>query len=257
MQDMGEDVSDDDADEGKGRGKSGWDDDAGADDAAAFQDQMRDKMLRKRRELGDVDGGLKEIEEDIRKQSDAWASKLDKREMKAKRKAEKEAREAERAHRRATKLKKLGLGKCAVQDADAALMTNEEVKRVEAKARRSRVHDREKDTLARLAAFSSKQPTAPKSDPKPDRDDDENNNEETGRAGVSRFVPQGLYYMEDDEDEDDASDWKAHKLDFVPESKRNDQGAYVADVDDYVVFDPLLEKGKGKFADKGKPSAKR
>ena len=63
--------------------------------------------------------------------------------------------------------------------------------------------------------------------------------------------------MEDDEDEDDASDWKAHKLDFVPESKRNDQGAYVADVDDYVVFDPLLEKGKGKFADKGKPSAKR
>ena len=34
-------------------------------------------------------------------------------------------------------------------------------------------------------------------------------------------------------------------------------GAYVADVDDYVVFDPLLEKGKGKFADKGKPSAKR
>ena len=257
MQDMGADVSDDDADEGKGRGKSGWDDDAGADDAAAFQDQMRDKMLRKRRELGDVDGGLKEIEEDIRKQSDALASKLDKREMKAKRKAEKEAREAERAHRRATKLKKLGLGKCAVQDADAALMTNEEVKRVEAKARRSRVHDREKDTLARLAAFSSKQPAAPKSDPKPDRDDDENNNEETGRAGVSRFVPQGLYYMEDDEDEDDASDWKAHKLDFVPESKRNDQGAYVADVDDYVVFDPLLEKGKGKFADKGKPSAKR
>jgi len=133
MQDMGADVSDDDADEGKDRGKSGWDDAAGADDAAAFQDQMRDKMLRKRRELGDVDGGLKEIEEDIRKQSDALASKLDKREMKAKRKAEKEAREAERVHRRATKLKKLGLGKCAVRDADAALMTSDEVKRVEAK----------------------------------------------------------------------------------------------------------------------------
>ena len=94
MQDMGEDVSDDDADEGKGRGKSGWDD--GGPTMLPFQDQMRDKMLRKRRELGDVDGGLKEIEEDIRKQSDAWASKLDKREMKAKRKAEKEAREAER-----------------------------------------------------------------------------------------------------------------------------------------------------------------
>lgn len=259
MQDMGADVSDDDADEGKDRGKSGWDDAAGADDAAAFQDQMRDKMLRKRRELGDVDGGLKEIEEDIRKQSDALASKLDKREMKAKRKAEKEAREAERVHRRATKLKKLGLGKCAVRDADAALMTSDEVKRVEAKARRSRVHDREKDTLARLAAFSSKQPAAPKSDPKSDRDDDKNDDEEEiGRVGVSRFVPQGLYYMEDDEDEDDASDWKAHKLAFVPESKRNDQGAYVADVDDYVVFDPLLEKGKGKFADKGgKPSTKR
>ena len=218
---------------------------------------MRDKMLRKRRELGDVDGGLKEIEEDIRKQSDAWASKLDKREMKAKRKAEKEAREAERAPP-CDEIEKLGLGKCAVQDADAALMTNEEVKRVEAKARRSRVCTIAKRTRSRVwQPFRPKQPTAPKSDPKPDRDDDENNNEETGRAGVSRFVPQGLYYMEDDEDEDDASDWKAHKLDFVPESKRNDQGAYVADVDDYVVFDPLLEKGKGKFADKGKPSAKR
>jgi peptidyl-prolyl cis-trans isomerase SDCCAG10 len=135
-----------------------------------------------------------------------------------------------------------------VREEDAALMTSGEVKRIEAKVRKSRVYDREKETLARLAAFNSNQP---KKAPASATNKPEDGDERTGRAGVSRFVPQGLYYMEENEDEeDDASDWKSHKLAFVPES-RNDVGSYAADVNDYEVHDPLLEKGKGKkFAKK-------
>jgi hypothetical protein len=63
-----------------------------------------------------------------------------------------------------------------------------------------------------------------------------------GGAGVTRFVSEGLYYGDDD-DEDD-SDWKSHSLKFSKEPRR---GEYHASVDDYVVEDPLLMKGKEKF----------
>jgi peptidyl-prolyl cis-trans isomerase SDCCAG10 len=242
LKDMGEDVSDEERDEdGGGRG---WDEGA-KDDAAAFQDQMRRKMIDKRRELRDVEGGLEEIEKDIRSQADALNSKRDKRELKEKRRAEKAAREEERKTREASKLKKLGLGKRAVREEDAALMTSDQIKRIEAKARKSRVVDREKDTLARLAAFNAKQSQAAPSTNKADENAQEEGRE--GAVGVSRFVPQGLYYMDDEEDDD--SDWRSHKLAFVPDAKRN-AGSYEADVNDYEYHDPLLEKGKGKFAKK-------
>ena len=46
-------------------------------------------------------------------------------------------------------------------------------------------------------------------------------------------------------DDTDDSDWRTHKLAFV-DTKRDMH--YSASVDDYEIVDPLLEKGKGKFA---------
>ena len=66
--------------------------------------------------------------------------------------------------------------------------------------------------------------------------------EREGAAGVARFVSEGLYYG--DEDDEDDSDWKSHSLKFTKEPGR---GEYHASVDDYVVEDPLLMKGKEKF----------
>ena len=51
-----------------------------------------------------------------------------------------------------------------------------------------------------------------------------------------------MYYA--DEEEDDDSDWKSHSLKFVKDASR---GSYEASIDDYVVEDPLLNKGKEKF----------
>ena len=133
------------------------------------------------------------------------------------------------------------------------MLNDAEVKRIETKARKSRVVDREKETLARLATFNSKHASVLKSkhasaDATPAQEAPEIN-ERAGMVGVSRFVPQGLYYMDDENagNDDDDSDWRTHKLAFV-ETKRDMQ--YSASVDDYEVVDPLLEKGKGKFAKK-------
>ena len=41
------------------------------------------------------------------------------------------------------------------------------------------------------------------------------------------------------------SDWKSHSLKF--DDKGGGAGGYMASVDDYVVSDPLLDKGKEKF----------
>ena len=266
LRDMGEDASDGDNDaaaretSGK-RVAGGWDDDGddngsgkrqrgGAD---AFEEQMRAKMVAKRRELGDVEGGLKDIERNIKAQADAFEEKRSKHALKEKRREEKAAREAARKLREATKLKKLGLGKKALSREDAALLNDAEVKRIETKARKSRVVDREKETLARLAAFNDKHASALKS--KQQHVSAEGaprapeNIEREGMVGVSRFVPQGLYYMEDEGaenvDDTDDSDWRTHKLAFV-DTKRDMH--YSASVDDYEIVDPLLEKGKGKFA---------
>ena len=64
---------------------------------------------------------------------------------------------------------------------------------------------------------------------------------------MSRFVSQGLYYAEETDDFSDAADWKSHALRFA-EGARGDPSAYAASADDYVVEDPLLERGKGALA---------
>jgi len=190
-------------------------------------------------------------------------------EEKRRKKAEKEearaARDAARRARESTKLRKLGIGKAALSASEAALMTDKEARRVETKRKRGAVAGREKDVLAKLARFQSGLAAGARKDAT--RSSDLSGGEASGTptegpsgnragietldagregaVGVSRFVSQGLYYAE--EGDDDAADWKSHALRFA-EGARGDPSAYAASADDYVVEDPLLERGKGALA---------
>ena len=101
--------------------------------------------------------------------------------------------------------------------------------------------------LAKLAKFRNNLKGALKRDAAEKKTVETEGNAREGAAGVSRFVSEGLYYAEEEEEEDNRGDWKAHALSFVRD-ERKDPHAYLASMDDYVVEDPLLEKGKGKFA---------
>ena len=188
-------------------------------------------------------------------EASAEAKRL-RKEVKAEAKVKKEN---EKQEKESQKLKKLGIGRATVSKHEAELMTAGEQKRVETKRKRANVAGREKDLLAKLAKFQSglagglKASHDAKDGDETEDGTDEKHDPETGRTGVSRFVAQGLYYADDDED--DASDWKSHKLTFK-DDKRKDPSAHFASTDDYVVSDPLLEKGKGKYA-KGDTDKKR
>jgi peptidyl-prolyl cis-trans isomerase SDCCAG10 len=136
-------------------------------------------------------------------------------------------------------------------------MTDKEARRVETKRKRGAVAGREKDVLAKLdrfksglfagAAFSAKRASEENAESDPANADHVSDGGREGAVGVSRFVSEGLYYAEEGDDDDDAADWKSHALRFADDTRR-DPSAYAASADDYVVEDPLLEKGKGKFA---------
>lgn len=196
-------------------------------------------------------------------------------EEKRRKKAEKEearaARDAARRARESTKLRKLGIGKAALSVSEAALMTDKEARRVETKRKRGAVAGREKDVLAKLARFQSGLAASARKEATRASDlksGEASGNDSTqgppgggnradhradldagreGAVGVSRFVSQGLYYAEETDDVSDAADWKSHALRFA-EGARGDPSAYAASADDYVVEDPLLERGKGALA---------
>lgn len=223
---------------------------------------------------GDEDDFSARMRRDVASSRAAAAAELAARnardEEKRRKKAEKEearaARDAARRARESTKMRKLGIGKAALSASEAALMTDKEARRVETKRKRGAVAGREKDVLAKLARFQSglaagarKSATrssidlsggeasgTPTEGPSGNRAGIETlDYGREGAVGVSRFVSQGLYYAE--EGDDDAADWKSHALRFA-EGARGDPSAYAASADDYVVEDPLLERGKGALA---------
>ena len=222
---------------------------------------------------GDEDDFSARMRRDVASSRAAAAAELAARdardEEKSRKKAEKEearaARDAARRARKSTKLRKLGIGKAALSASEAELMTDKEARRVETKRKRGAVARREKDVLAKLARFQSGLVAGARKDAT--RSSDLSGGEASGTltegpsgnragietldagregaVGVSRFVSQGLYYAE--EGDDDAADWKSHALRFA-EGARGDPSAYAASADDYVVEDPLLERGKGALA---------
>jgi hypothetical protein len=146
----------------------------------------------------------------------------------------------ERERHKKNKLKKLGLGKALVTEDDKALMSNHEVKRAEAKLRNRRVVDREKDTLAKLQKFNEKLHEGGEN-----KNAESNKKARDGFVGVSKFVPEGLYYMEDvdedgkeirkDDGSDDDKDWRAHSLKFDKDGSQSTAASHcLASADDFA-----------------------
>ncbi len=228
---------------------------AGADDGGGegedFEARMRRKIMEKRRDFGATgapalpgggDGGCgdgtaaapagEKRHGETREERDA---------RRAARAQEKEARAAARRAHEAEKLKRLGLSKLAAE-VDAGLLTAGEAKRRTIKSKKALTVDREKETLAKLQRFQASLQTAAAAAPPPAAAAAPPAERE-GAAGVARYVAQGLYYADEDEEED-AHAWRTHSLAF---QATRDARAYAPSTDDYVVHDPLLEKGKAAF----------
>ncbi|KHG18354.1 Peptidyl-prolyl cis-trans isomerase CWC27 [Gossypium arboreum] len=120
-------------------------------------------------------------------------------------------------------LKKKGMGseakaeRMAKADADLQLFSEAERGRLLQKQKKRRLRGREDDVLAKLEKFKQSISTKP---------------------AASSSKPEGG-------DKEDLSDWKAVRLEFAPDTK--DGMSRKDDPNDYVVVDPLLEKGKEKF----------
>ena len=216
--------------------------------AKDLEEKMKAKM-REKREKVSVNGAEKSSLAMLSEMNVHISEVERKRIEKVKKARDKQAkteRKLERERYKKDKLKKLGLGKALVTEDDKALMSNHEVKRAEAKLRNRRVLDREKETLAKLQKFNEKlheggsaaNSNGIKRSEKEARD---------GFVGVSKFVPEGLYYMEDiDEDgneirkdDDDNDDWRVHSLKFAKNDGQSTAASqYLASADDYEVLDP-------------------
>ena len=215
--------------------------------AKDLEEKMKAKM-REKREKVSGNGGEKSSLAMLSEMNVHISEEERKRIEKAKKAREKQAkaeRKLERERHKKNKLKKLGLGKALVTEDDKALMSNHEVKRAEAKLRNRRVVDREKDTLAKLQKFNEKLHEGGEN-----KNAESNKKARDGFVGVSKFVPEGLYYMEDvdedgneirkdDDSDDDDKDWRAHSLQFDKDGGQSTAAShYLASADDYEVLDP-------------------
>nr|XP_007161133.1 hypothetical protein PHAVU_001G045200g [Phaseolus vulgaris]ESW33127.1 hypothetical protein PHAVU_001G045200g [Phaseolus vulgaris] len=189
--------------------------DSSDDDEADFDSRMRMQILKKRKELGDLPpksklqkGGGRSIPEN----HDTSAPRSN-------------AVSADEDQPKVEKLsmKKKGVGsearaeRMANADADLQLLNETERGRQLQKQKKRRLQGREDEVLAKLQKFKSSLAA-----------------KETPPAGKSGDVNSEL------------SDWKGVSLKFDPESGK-DRMSRNEDPNDYVVHDPLLEKGKEKF----------
>lgn len=141
----------------------------------------------------------------------------------------------------AERLRRLGITKLA---ADAGLYSAGEMKRREIKHRKEYTAERERDTLAKLQKFQqgiAAASVASASDAGHKTGAEEPGIEREGGIGLTRFRSEGLYY----DDQEDDKDWRSHALRFTPAA--GDAKSFAPSADDYVVLDPLLEKGKEAF----------
>lgn len=199
-----------------------------------FDNRMRAQILKKRRELGDV--------------CPRETSKADKPHHKDK---ELSDRRSNIEHRRDTdedddqehelqKAKKLSLKKkgagseasaerMSKADANLQLLNPAEQERHLQKQKKRRLQGREDETLAKLQKFKSSFLS-----------------KNLATNHVEEKNPSTDKAEKEDEEEDDYKGWHTNLLSFLPSSSK-DGMARKDDPDDYVVVDPLLEKGKEKF----------
>lgn len=180
------------------------------DDDANFDARMRRQILRKREELGDAPNKPKLPKESSdTKSSEISVSRSKAENLDDRHKAEK------------LSMKKKGIGsearaeRMAKANVDLQLLNEAERERQLKKQKKRRLQGREDDVLAKLENFKRKSIASNGGDSKHGKDDD-------------------------------LSDWRSAPLKFAAEPGK-DRMARTEDINDYVVHDPLLEKGKEKF----------
>lgn len=155
-------------------------------------------------------------------------------------------------------LKRKSLKAETVKDAD--LLTKSQIQRARLKRRKQLHGDREKDTLSRLAAFQSTfkslksvvpQDVAQATEKSEPDNADEQKMESRMDIPTSWRIDDYLH----DDGQVQLSELTTHRLEFKGADKNDDMNRR-DDVNDYVVFDPLLEEGKSKF-NKKQQEAKR
>ncbi|XXG42438.1 hypothetical protein AAC387_Pa01g2720 [Persea americana] len=189
------------------RGLSEDDDDDGDD--AKFDARMRLQILKKRRELGEVPNQSNEMRSPkVQRVSPPRSDNEGKVSKKEK-----------------LALKKKGIGsearaeRMAKADSDLQLMGQAEQERQMQKQKKRRLQGRAEDTLSKLEKFKK-----------------------AFSSNVSEPASEARSGSEEHE-----SGWWSHKLKFMPNPANKDDMARKDDPNEYVVQDPLLEKGKEKF----------
>ncbi|PNW83908.1 hypothetical protein CHLRE_04g215950v5 [Chlamydomonas reinhardtii] len=170
--------------------------------------------------------------------------------------------------------------------ADADLLKPWQLQRETYKARKRAVGNREKDTLARLSKFTAALRSAPTADTKREASEPPRSGSEEpaaakdaanqaggdkGYAGKVRgdldhraYMPAAwrvdAYLDEEEADEEEAGSGlaglRSHRFEAAKERKDN-MARDMDNLDDYVVYDPLLEKGKGKWSAANQKEKKR
>lgn len=183
------------------------------EDEALFDIRMRQQILKRRQDLGDLP---------TKKDSRSERVGSQKRASSPPRSSVNERDEKPKADK--LLLKKKGIGsearaeRLANADGDLQLLGEAERARQLQKQKRRRRQGQEDDVLAKLEKFKS--------------------------AFSTKF--KGSHDEDTPGKDEDVSGWMAAELKFAPESGKNNMSRS-NDPNDYVVHDPLLEKGKEKF----------
>ncbi|XP_078167890.1 cyclophilin-like peptidyl-prolyl cis-trans isomerase family protein [Carex rostrata] len=204
------------------------DDEDDDDDGLMFDMRMRSQILKKRKDLGDATVKDKPSIDKINRKARQKSPPPRKKDFDNTEESDEDGHKAGKLS-----LKKKGIGsearveRFSKADSDLQLLNKAEQERQLQKQRKRRHQGREDTTLARLERFkvslSNKLADASGSNNKESMDENENEND------------------------GDLSGWKSAKLQFVRDPSGKNEMARKDDPNDYVVFDPLLEKGKEKF----------
>lgn len=191
------------------------DDEDDDDDDASFDARMRRQILQKRKELGDLPPKPKP------KSRDGISARKERETSISRDKDDDDDDDQPRVEK--LSLKKKGIGseargeRMANADADLQLLNDAERGRQLQKQKKRRLRGREDEVLTKLETFKASVFGKP--------------------LASSAKVGDG---------DGDLSDWRSVKLKFAPEPGK-DRMTRNEDPNDYVVVDPLLEKGKEKF----------
>jgi len=198
-----------------------------------FDNRMRSQILKKRRELGDVPREPSRADKPHHKDKELSDHRSNIQHRRDNDEDDDQEHELQKAKK--LSLKKKGAGseasaeRMSKADANLQLLNPAEQGRHLQKQKKRRLQGREDETLAKLQKFKSSFLS-----------------KNLATNHVKEKNPSTDKVEKEDEEDDDYKGWHTNRLSFLPSSSK-DGMARKDDPDDYVVVDPLLEKGKEKF----------